>query len=58
MEKDIESYRRQLDSGKVAYKKMQSDLQKELQYYLQENSKLASLLEGRVPNGTFFMELI
>ncbi|XP_028599463.2 centromere-associated protein E isoform X2 [Podarcis muralis] len=50
MEKDIESYRRQLDSGKVAYKKMQSDLQKELQYYLQENSKLASLLEGRVPN--------
>ncbi|XP_033015458.1 centromere-associated protein E [Lacerta agilis] len=50
MEKDIECYRRQLDSGKVAYKKMQSDLQKELQYYLQENANLASLLEGRVPN--------
>nr|XP_034968217.1 centromere-associated protein E isoform X1 [Zootoca vivipara] len=50
MEKDIECYRRQLDSGKVTYKKMQSDLQNELQYYLQENAKLASLLEGRVPN--------
>ncbi|XP_042324273.1 centromere-associated protein E isoform X2 [Sceloporus undulatus] len=49
MEKDNECYRRQLEAGKVTYKKMQSDLQKELQYYLQENSKLTSLLEGKVP---------
>ncbi|XP_061441502.1 centromere-associated protein E isoform X2 [Rhineura floridana] len=49
MEKDVECYRSQLDARKVTYKKMQSDLQKELQYYLQENAKLASLLEGRVP---------
>ncbi|KAH0615891.1 hypothetical protein JD844_026494 [Phrynosoma platyrhinos] len=49
MEKDNECYRRQLEAGKVTYKKMQSDLQKELQYYLQENAKLTSLLEEKVP---------
>ncbi|XP_015261251.1 PREDICTED: centromere-associated protein E [Gekko japonicus] len=51
MKKDTECYRSQLEAGKVMYKNMQSDLQKELQYYLQENTKLTSLLEGKVPEG-------
>nr|XP_056711807.1 centromere-associated protein E [Euleptes europaea] len=46
MGKDVECYRSQLEAGKVTYKKMQSDLQKELQYYFQQNTKLTSLLEG------------
>ncbi|XP_060088631.1 centromere-associated protein E [Heteronotia binoei] len=49
MKKDVECYRSQLEAGKITYKKMQSDLQKELQYYFQENTKLTSLLEGKVP---------
>ncbi|XP_062992506.1 centromere-associated protein E [Elgaria multicarinata webbii] len=49
MEKDVECYRSQLEAGKAIYKKMQSDLQKELQYYFQENAKLTSLLEGKAP---------
>ncbi|XP_062838529.1 centromere-associated protein E isoform X2 [Anolis carolinensis] len=49
MEKDLECCRRQLETGKVMYKKMQTDLQKELQYYFQENAKLISLLEDKVP---------
>ncbi|XP_048366028.1 centromere-associated protein E isoform X6 [Sphaerodactylus townsendi] len=46
MGKDVERYRSQVEAGKAMYKKMQSDLQKELQYYFQENAKLTSLLEG------------
>ncbi|XP_054845456.1 centromere-associated protein E [Eublepharis macularius] len=49
IKKDAESYKSQLEAGKVMYKKMQSDLQKELQYYFQENAKLTSLLEGKIP---------
>ncbi|XP_053113451.1 centromere-associated protein E isoform X2 [Hemicordylus capensis] len=49
MEKDVLCYRSQLEAGKTSNKNMQSDLQKELQYYLQENAKLISLLEGKVP---------
>nr|XP_060635132.1 centromere-associated protein E isoform X2 [Anolis sagrei ordinatus] len=49
MEKDFECCRRQLEAGKVMYKRMQTDLQKELQYYFQENAKLLSLLEDKVP---------
>ncbi|KAL7982068.1 hypothetical protein Chor_001125 [Crotalus horridus] len=45
MEKDLGSLKTQLEAGKVTYKKMQSDLQKELQYYFQENAKLTSLVE-------------
>ncbi|XP_063166802.1 centromere-associated protein E [Candoia aspera] len=45
MEKDLGCYKSQLEAGKVTYKKMQSDLQKELQYFLQENAKLASLVK-------------
>ncbi|XP_013920380.1 PREDICTED: centromere-associated protein E [Thamnophis sirtalis] len=45
IEKDLGSYKTQLERGKANYKKMQSDLQKELQYYMQENAKLTSLVE-------------
>ncbi|KAL8206873.1 UNVERIFIED_CONTAM: hypothetical protein K2H54_032855 [Gekko kuhli] len=51
MKKDTECYRSQLEASKVMYKNMQSDLQKELQYYFQENTKLTSLLDGKVPEG-------
>ncbi|XP_043369164.1 centromere-associated protein E isoform X4 [Dermochelys coriacea] len=49
MEKDVQLYQSQLEAGKVSYKKMQVDLQKELQSAFQENTKLTSLLEGKVP---------
>ncbi|KAM3831703.1 centromere-associated protein E [Vipera latastei] len=45
MEKELGSLKTQLEAGKVTHKKMQSDLQKELQYYFQENAKLTSLVE-------------
>ncbi|XP_042715901.2 centromere-associated protein E isoform X3 [Chrysemys picta bellii] len=49
MEKDVQLYQSQLEAGKVSYKKMQVDLQRELQSAFQENTKLTSLLEGKVP---------
>lgn len=56
MEKDAECYQQQLKEGKVSYKNMLSDMQKELQYYFQENAKLTSLLDGKVPKGTVTKE--
>ncbi|KAG8134457.1 hypothetical protein E2320_007579 [Naja naja] len=59
MEKDLGSYKTQLEAGKVIYKKMQSDLQKELQYYLQENAKLTSLVEDNNSKDLLpYMELV
>ncbi|KAM9142729.1 centromere-associated protein E [Pangshura tecta] len=49
MEKDVQLYQSQLEAGKVRYKKMQVDLQRELQSAFQENTKLTLLLEGKVP---------
>ncbi|XP_039397723.1 centromere-associated protein E isoform X2 [Mauremys reevesii] len=49
MEKDVQLYQSQLEAGKVSYKKMQVDLQRELQSAFQENTKLTLLLEGKVP---------
>ncbi|XP_074848090.1 centromere-associated protein E [Carettochelys insculpta] len=49
MEKDVQLYQGQLEAGKVSYKKMQADLQRELQSAFQENTKLTLLLEGKVP---------
>ncbi|XP_067424353.1 centromere-associated protein E [Emydura macquarii macquarii] len=49
MEKDVQLYQSQLEAGKVSYKKMQTDLQRELQSAFQENIKLTSLLEGKTP---------
>lgn len=52
MQKDVQTYQTQIEAGKASYRKMQSDLQKELQAILQENTKLTLLMEGKVPKGT------
>jgi len=52
MEKDVQLYQSQIEAGKASYKKMQADLQKELQSVFQENTRLTSLMEGKVPKGT------
>ncbi|NXD14674.1 CENPE protein, partial [Nothocercus nigrocapillus] len=49
MQKDVQVYQRQIEAGKASYKKMQADLQKELQSVFQENTRLISLMEGNVP---------
>ncbi|OXB56675.1 hypothetical protein ASZ78_013121 [Callipepla squamata] len=49
MQKDVQLYRSQIEAGKESYKKMQADLQKELQSAFQENTRLNSLMEGKVP---------
>ncbi|XP_075565422.1 centromere-associated protein E [Pelecanus crispus] len=49
MQKDIQFYQSQIEAGKASYKKMQADLQKELQSAFQENTRLTSLMEGKVP---------
>uniref|UniRef100_A0A6I8NQ07 Centromere-associated protein E n=1 Tax=Ornithorhynchus anatinus TaxID=9258 RepID=A0A6I8NQ07_ORNAN len=49
MEKDLQLHQSQLAAEKVSYKKMQADLQKELQYAFTENTKLTSLMDGKVP---------
>lgn len=52
MQKDVQLYQSQIEEGKASYKKMQADLQKELQSVFQENTRLTSLMEGKVPKGT------
>lgn len=52
MEKDVQLYQRQIEAGKASYRKMQTDLQRELQSLFQENTRLTSLMEGKVPKGT------
>lgn len=52
MQKDVQLYQSQVEAGKASYKKMQADLQKELQSVFQENTRLTSLMEGKVPKGT------
>ncbi|NWU48916.1 CENPE protein, partial [Dromas ardeola] len=49
MQKDVQLYQSQIEAGKASYKKMQADLQKELQSAFQENTRLTSLMEGKVP---------
>ncbi|XP_030578141.1 centromere-associated protein E isoform X2 [Archocentrus centrarchus] len=49
MEAEIKSLRFQLETEKSRYRKMQSDLQKELTVTFDENTKLTSLLDGKVP---------
>ncbi|XP_062430902.1 centromere-associated protein E [Rhea pennata] len=53
MQKDVQLYQRQIEAGKASYKKMQADLQKELQSVFQENTRLTSLMEGKVPKDLF-----
>uniref|UniRef100_A0A8D0FTF3 Centromere protein E n=1 Tax=Strix occidentalis caurina TaxID=311401 RepID=A0A8D0FTF3_STROC len=49
MQKDVQLYQSQIEAGKASYKKMQADLQKELQSVFQENTRLISLMDGKVP---------
>ncbi|XP_028262364.1 centromere-associated protein E isoform X2 [Parambassis ranga] len=49
MEAEVNSLRYQLETEKSRYKKMQSDLQKELNVAFEENTTLTSLLDGKVP---------
>ncbi|XP_051785600.1 centromere-associated protein E [Erpetoichthys calabaricus] len=49
MEKSLLLLQSQLESEKMRYKKMQSDLQKELNQAFAENTKLTCLLDGKVP---------
>lgn len=52
MQKDVQLYQSQIEAGKASYRKMQADLQRELQSLFQENTRLTSLMEGKVPKGT------
>ncbi|XP_039237441.1 centromere-associated protein E isoform X2 [Pipra filicauda] len=49
MQKDVQIYQSQIEAGKASYRKMQADLQRELQSVFQENLRLTSLMEGKVP---------
>ncbi|NWX63171.1 CENPE protein, partial [Promerops cafer] len=49
MQKDVQIYQSQIEAGKASYRKMQADLQRELQSLFQENTRLTSLMEGKVP---------
>ncbi|XP_071334449.1 centromere-associated protein E isoform X3 [Trachinotus anak] len=49
MEAEVNSLRFQLETEKSCYKKMQSDLQRELNVVFDENTKLTALLDGKVP---------
>ncbi|NXU77178.1 CENPE protein, partial [Oreotrochilus melanogaster] len=55
MQKDVQVYQSQIEAGKASYKKMQADLQKELQFVFQENTRLTSLMEGKVPKDVLFI---
>lgn len=58
MEAEVNSLRYQLETEKSRYKKMQSDLQKELNVAFEENTTLTSLLDGKVPKRRFGLEFI
>ncbi|XP_061641704.1 centromere-associated protein E isoform X2 [Phyllopteryx taeniolatus] len=49
MEAEVNSLRFQLESEKSKFRKMQIDLQKELNVVFNENTKLTTLLDGKVP---------
>lgn len=56
MEAELRSLRLQLEKEKSRNRKMQSDLQKELNVAFDENTKLTSLLDGKVPKGDLELE--
>ncbi|XP_028996968.1 centromere-associated protein E isoform X2 [Betta splendens] len=49
MEAQVNSLQFQLETERLRYKTMQSDLQKELNVAFEENTKLTMLLDGKVP---------
>lgn len=53
MEAEVSGLRTQLEAEKSRFRKMQGDLQRELNVAFDENTKLTSLLDGKVPKSTF-----
>lgn len=53
----MNSLRFQLDTERSRYRKMQSDLQKELNIAFEENTKLTTLLDGKVPKSRFSLRV-
>lgn len=49
MEAQVNGLRHQLETEKSSFKKMQVDLQRELQGAFEENTKLTTLLDGNAP---------
>lgn len=49
MQTELHSAQAQLEAEKSRFKKMQTDLQKELMGAFDENTKLTTLLDGKVP---------
>ncbi|KAL0979456.1 hypothetical protein UPYG_G00185320 [Umbra pygmaea] len=49
VESEMKSLCRQLEAEKARFKSMQNDLQRELQDAFKENTKLTTLLDGKVP---------
>ncbi|XP_041660515.1 centromere-associated protein E isoform X2 [Cheilinus undulatus] len=49
MEAEVKSLRSQLEAEKSHFRQMQSDLQRELNVVFDENTKLTTLLDGKVP---------
>ncbi|XP_030293944.1 centromere-associated protein E isoform X3 [Sparus aurata] len=49
LDNEVNSLRYQLETEKSRFRKMQTDLQKELNVVFDENTKLTTLLDGKVP---------
>lgn len=49
MEAEVKMLQDKLEQEKSRFKKMQTDLQKELMGAFDENTKLTALLDGKVP---------
>lgn len=49
MEAEVKTLQDKLEHEKSRFKKMQTDLQKELMGAFDENTKLTALLDGKVP---------
>ncbi|XP_034999877.2 centromere-associated protein E isoform X3 [Hippoglossus stenolepis] len=58
MEAQVNSLRSHLEIEKSRYRKMESDLQKELTVTFDENNKLTDLLDGKVPKDFLSPDLI
>lgn len=55
MENEVKSLQSQLEHEKSRFRKMQTDLQKELLGAFDENTKLTALLDGKVPKSGCFL---
>lgn len=57
LDNEVNSLRYQLETEKSRFRKMQTDLQKELNVVFDENTKLTTLLDGKVPKSRFWIEV-